>query len=156
MRLPGLEGGVVRVTVIDVDVGVGEEAQVPAAPLLKEMRLSDAVVEKPVPVMTSDAALCARLAVFGTTVGGLRTVATCTAEPLDKPKDITTAVSEDPVCSWTWDDLVDERRGENSFHLFFSPPLRLFAPLLSDISFFSGFLCYNNGSRSRNGLKLVS
>lgn len=46
---------------------------------------------------------------------------------------------------------------KNYFHIFlFSASPLLFSHFLSNIFCFSGFLCYNNGSRSRNGVKIVT
>ncbi len=68
------------------------EVTVPTAPLLKTTVLLPGVVLKPKPFMVTVLAASARLAVLAVTTG--RTVATCTAEPLEAPLVVTTAVSE--------------------------------------------------------------
>ena len=51
-------------------------------------------VSKPLPAIVSDVADDERVALFCVTVGGRRTVATATAAPLERPKDVTVA--------WSW------------------------------------------------------
>ena len=83
-------GACVNVRVSDVDVA---EATV-NAPLLRTTWLPAAVESKPVPAMTSVVGeLTALLAELRETVGAGTTLATCTGDPLDRPKDVTTAVS---------------------------------------------------------------
>lgn len=66
VKLPVLVGGVVRLTFNWVAVA---EATVPIAPLLNATVLLAAVVLNPVPVMTMEAALLARLVVLEITLG---------------------------------------------------------------------------------------
>lgn len=87
MRLPVLVGAVVIVT---VSVVFAAALTVPTAPLLSVTVLLAAVGSKPKPLMVSRVPFVARLAVLLVTTGA--TVATCTAEPLELPSVVTTAV----------------------------------------------------------------
>ena len=65
VRLPGVVGGVVKVTTNLLEVA---KMIVPIAPLLKVTVLLAGVVEKPVPLMTIVGAFIARFVVFVVTV----------------------------------------------------------------------------------------
>jgi len=68
-------------------------------------------VSKPLPAIVSDVADDERVALFCVTVGGRRTVATATAAPLERPKDVTVAWSWPGKASggenWTVSAVVD-------------------------------------------------
>ena len=78
------------------DVAVAE-VTVPTAPLLKATVLLPGVVSKPAPLMVIVVAVIGRLAVLLVTPGV--TEATCTAEPLETPLVVTTAVKL-PTARW--------------------------------------------------------
>ena len=90
---PTAAGSVERLIVKDVDVGAGEEATVPVAPFDKVTTLLEAVVENPAPVTTM------LVDVIGREFAGVAVTAgiafpTTTAEPLDKPYELTTAAMD--------------------------------------------------------------
>jgi len=88
VRLPAVFGPVVMLTVRAVAVA---EVTVPTAPLLNSTVLFEAVVaSKPNPLMVNVVALAARFAVLLVATG--LTVATCTAAPLARLLEVTTAV----------------------------------------------------------------
>lgn len=86
---PVLTGLVEKVTTRLVAVA---DVTVPTAPLLKTTVLFAAVVLKPNPLIVIVLAVRARLLVLAVTTG--RMLATCTAEPLDRPLVVTMAVNE--------------------------------------------------------------
>ncbi len=86
---PTFTGLVEKVTTRLVAVA---EVTVPTAPLLKTTVLLAAVVLNPEPVIVIVLAVRARFVVLAVTTG--RTVATCTADPLDAPLVVTTAVND--------------------------------------------------------------
>jgi len=86
-KLPAVAGCVEKVTVSEVAVAA---VTVPAAPLSKATVLLLAVVSNPRPLIVIVVASAVRLSVLLVTAGV--TVATCTAEPLPTPSDVTTAV----------------------------------------------------------------
>ena len=86
---PTLTGLVPNVTTRLVAVA---DVTVPVAPLLNTTVLLPAVVLNPKPLMVIVFAVRAKLVVFAVTTG--RTLATCTAEPLDVPLVVTMAVSD--------------------------------------------------------------
>ena len=89
VKLPRTAGAVVKFTVNEVDVAF---VTAPTAPLLKATVLLAAIESNPVPVIVRVVAVEDRFAVFKVTVGALLMFATCTAVPLDPPKEVTTAV----------------------------------------------------------------
>ena len=94
VRLPSAAGLVPNVTVSDVAVA---DVTVPVAPLLKTTVLLAGVVSKPAPLIMIVVALMGRVAVLLVTAGA--TEATCTAEPLEMPLVVTTAVKL-PTARW--------------------------------------------------------
>ena len=89
VKLPSEVGCVENATVNCVAVA---DVTFPTAPELNWTVLSDAVVEKFVPEITSVGAFCESDAVLTVTVGGGTIVATCTAAPLVPRLDVTTTV----------------------------------------------------------------
>jgi hypothetical protein len=81
-------GSVPKTTVRDV---VEADEMLPTVPLLSVTTLPAAVGSKFAPEITSVAEMLDRVAELGETEGGTRTVATTTAVPLDRPKDVTEA-----------------------------------------------------------------
>ena len=84
----------VNVTTSDV----GDETTTEPGTLLPPRLSATAVdegeeVSKPVPAIVTEVAKDESVAELAVTVGALRTVATCTAAPLDSPKDVTDAES---------------------------------------------------------------
>jgi len=86
-RAPAL-GCAEKVTVKDVEDAT---VTVPMAPLLRVTTLPAAVGSKFAPEITSVGEVLDRVAELGETEGGTQTVATTTAVPLDRPKDVTEA-----------------------------------------------------------------
>lgn len=103
VKLPTAVGLVVNVTVKDVEVAAVTD---PTAPLLNVTMLSSIVVLNPTPLITTVAALAAKLVVLLVTTGF--TVATWTGAPLEIELVVTTAVRMSALAGGVVRDTVKD------------------------------------------------